>query len=109
MSGTSVTTPYAYDDHDHLLSAGSASYSYNADGDCVRIVNNGAVTTLRYDVLNRVTGITLPNGTVNSYQYNGNWQRVEETMAARCRMSCTRAAAPAAPCWRTGVRHTPLA
>ncbi len=79
MGGTQVNSTYTYDNHDHLLTAGTKHYAYNADGDCTSVTNGSSVTTLKYDILNRATGITLPTGVTKSYTYNGNWQRVAQT------------------------------
>ena len=76
VTGTVVNTSYTYDSHDHLLTAGAKSYTYNRDGDCTAVSDNGATTTLTYDVLNRVTSIVQPGGSVVNYAYNGDDQRV---------------------------------
>ena len=78
VGGTEVNSTYTYDSHDHLLTAGTKHYTYNADGDCTSVTNGSSVTTLKYDILNRATGITLPTGITESYTYNGNWQRVAQ-------------------------------
>ena len=82
VGGTEVNSTYTYDSHDHLLTAGSKHYTYNADGDCTSVTNGSSVTTLKYDILNRATGITLPTGVTESYTYNGNWQRVAQTSSS---------------------------
>ncbi len=67
-----MTSNYVYDSHDHLLSAGAKSYTYNKDGDCLTVTDNGQITHLNYDSSNRVIGITYPGGTTSSFSYNGN-------------------------------------
>ena len=79
VGGTEVNSTYTYDSHDHLLTAGTKHYTYNADGDCTSVTNGSSVTTLKYDILNRATGITLPTGVTESYTHNGKWQRVAQT------------------------------
>jgi RHS repeat-associated protein len=72
-----VTTSYAYDNHDKLLSAGSKTYGYNNAGDCTGITVGGVTTTLSYDYEHRLTAV---GGTAtDSFSYNGLGLRVGKT------------------------------
>ncbi len=72
--GSAVTDTYSYDAHDKLtgISGGTnKSYGYDSNGNCTSVTVGSSVTSLTYDVENRVTAITYPGSTTNSFAYNG--------------------------------------
>ena len=73
-----VTANYGYDAHDKLLVAGSKSYAYDSNGNCTSVTVGSSVTSLSYDVENRVTSITYPGSTTNTFRYNGEDLRVQK-------------------------------
>jgi YD repeat-containing protein len=56
-----------------------------------------AVTHLTYDNSNRVTGITYPNSTTETFVYNGEDLRVSKTDSAGTSAAITDGTAPASP------------
>ncbi len=52
------------------------SYDYDAAGRTTSVTTGAGTTTLSYDYEDRVTGITYPNSTTNSFTYNGLDTRV---------------------------------
>ena len=73
-----MTTTSVYDHHDKLTSAGSKSYGYDSNGNCTTVTVGTSVTTLTYDIENRVVGIAYPGGTSNSFAYNGEDLRTKK-------------------------------
>ncbi len=65
-----------YDDQDRLLSSGSFTYSYTADGELKTKSGNNQTTTYSYDVLGNLTSVTLPNGTTVQYIIDGKNRRI---------------------------------
>ena len=77
-SGTGAGTGYSYDAHDKLTSAGSKSYGYDSNGNCTSVTVGSSVTSINYDIENRVIGITYPEGATNSFAYNGEDLRTQK-------------------------------
>ena len=48
----------------------SYSYEYDLNGNRIREIDNGNVTEYTYDALNRLTGVTEPDGTITSYTFD---------------------------------------
>ncbi|WII71411.1 RHS repeat-associated core domain-containing protein [Bdellovibrio sp. 22V] len=71
-------TSATYDDQDRLLTYNTYSFTYNANGDLVSKLNNttSALTQYVYDVFGNLTQVTLPNGTVISYEIDGLNRRI---------------------------------
>jgi len=65
----SGTTNYTYDNADRLLSAGSISYGWDSNGNQISKAESGNTTTYAYDYENRMTGITFPDSSANSFIY----------------------------------------
>ena len=65
-----------YDDQDRLLSDGSASYSYTANGELLTRTENGEETRYNYDVMGNLMGMTLPDGKQVTYIIDGQDRRV---------------------------------
>src|SRR5207253_2767817 len=66
----------SYDDQDRLLTYGSASYTYTANGELSSKTDTTGTTTYNYDVLGNLTAATLPNGTQIAYLIDGRNRRV---------------------------------
>ena len=65
----SSATAGTYDDANQIISFGSNTYTYDADGNLTG-VSGGSTLTAAYDTENRLTSITR-GGTTTSYVYNG--------------------------------------
>jgi RHS repeat-associated protein len=103
-----VTTPYAYDAHDKLTSAGSKTYGYDLNGNCTSVTVGSSVTGLTYDVENRVVGITYPGGATNSFAYNGEDLRTRKVDSAGTKNFLTDGASPASAVLSDGAAvYTP--
>ena len=64
-----------YDDQDRLLSQGTATYIYTANGE-LQTKTDGGQTTYNYDVLGNLISVTLPGGTLIEYIVDGRNRRV---------------------------------
>ena len=104
-----VTDNYTYDAHDKLLSTSSKTYGYDLNGNCTSVkVGTATPTTLTYDIENRVTGITYPSSTTNSFVYNGNDLRVGKTDSSGTSTYKTDGSSPASPVLSDGAAtYTP--
>ncbi|MFZ5596903.1 MAG: RHS repeat-associated core domain-containing protein [Bacillota bacterium] len=87
-SGTNIRAEYTYDNANRLkklknLVNGQAamvySYGYDKNGNIISITENGSTTNYQYDELNRLTGITRPDGTKTGYKYDTRGNRVITT------------------------------
>ncbi len=74
--GTTISG--TYDNQDRMLTYGSFSYTYTANGELTSKTDTstGQVTTYQYDVLGNLRGVTLPDGTAISYLIDGRNRRV---------------------------------
>jgi YD repeat-containing protein len=54
-------------------------YTYDSAGRTTAVETTAGVTTLAYDYEGRITGITYPNSSTNSFVYNGMDTRVSKT------------------------------
>ena len=63
--------------------AKTKTYGYDSNGNCtsVGVTQSGTTqtTALAYDVENRLTGITYPSASTDTYAYNGNGMRTKKT------------------------------
>ena len=65
-----VTTEYAYDAADRLLSSNEVAYSYDNNGNLIAKVEDGSQTNYQYDGENRLTRIRLPDSSFIQYLYD---------------------------------------
>ncbi|HKV96973.1 MAG TPA: RHS repeat-associated core domain-containing protein [Gammaproteobacteria bacterium] len=65
-----------YDDQDRLLTFGSNSYTYNANGELLTKTNPGGTASYTWDVLGNLQAVKLPSGTAVTYLYDGQNRRV---------------------------------
>ena len=74
--GTTISG--TYDNQDRMLTYGSDSYTYTANGELASKTDssNGQVTQYTYDVLGNLRGVTLPDGTEITYLIDGRNRRV---------------------------------
>lgn len=67
-----VSFSATYDNQDRILTYDSRTYTHNNNGDLTRIQWNVTdKTDIAYDVMGNVKQVTLPAGTVLSYQWDG--------------------------------------
>ena len=85
----------------------SIPVSYDSNGNCTSVtVGSGmsAVTTnLSYDYESRVSGITYPSSSTNSFKYNGNDLRVQKIDSSGTRNYITDGDSPAAAVLSDGL------
>jgi len=72
----SVTENYTYGDNNQLLTAGSKTYAYDDNGNLTSVTVGMNVTSLTWDFNNKLTGITYPNSSTNSFTTNDLGVRV---------------------------------
>jgi len=68
--------PYIYSIEDHLLTAGSDTYQFDADGFLTSKTTFVGTTTYRYSSRGELLEVTLPDGTVISYDYDPMGRRI---------------------------------
>ena len=67
---------YSFDAEDHLLTAGSVSYQFDADGFLTSKTDGSDVTTYDYSSRGELQSVTLPDGTVISYEHDPLGRRI---------------------------------
>jgi RHS repeat-associated protein len=74
------STNYSYDANNQLLTAGSASFTWDSNGNLRSQTDGTATTAYAYDGANRLTNVTRP-GAVGSiqYKYDGLNNRLQST------------------------------
>ena len=109
--GSAVTDTYSYDAHDKLtgISGGTnKNYAYDSNGNCTSVTVGTSVTSLSYDVENRVTSITYPNSTVNTFQYNGEDLRTQKVDSGGAKNYVCDGSSPASAVLKDGAAvYTP--
>ena len=70
------STSYTYDIANRLTSVGGVTYSWDNNGN---LLSDG-VYTYSYDYANRLTTVTQGSTTLSTYVYNGNGDRLSQTV-----------------------------
>ncbi len=77
FTSSNGTVNYSYDDQDRLLSAGSTTYSYGANGELkTKMIPGVGTTTYTYDALGNLVTVVLSSGTRVDYVIDGQNRRV---------------------------------
>ena len=67
---------YVYNARNQLVSSSDGkTYTYDANGNCISIASPGGVITMTYDVLNRLTGYSGPNGSEQITYRGAGWHK----------------------------------
>jgi hypothetical protein len=74
ISGVSYSA--TYDNQDRMLSYGSNTYTYTANGELLTKTTTSGTTSYSNDVLGNLRSITLPDGTSIEYVIDGQNRRV---------------------------------
>ena len=76
----STTTTYTYDAADRLLTAGAAvTYDWDMNGNQITKTDASGTTSYAYDCENRLTSITFPDISTNSFSYYPDGRRLSKT------------------------------
>ena len=75
-SAAGPTTTATYDAQDRLLTYGSATYTYNANGDLATKTDGAGTTTYTYDVFGNLLTVALPSGSTVTYLVDGENRRL---------------------------------
>ncbi len=67
---------YTYSIEDHLLTAGSDTYQFDPDGFLTQKTTSAGTTTYKYSSRGELLEVTLPDGTVISYDYDPMGRRI---------------------------------
>jgi len=67
---------YTYSIEDHLLTAGSDTYQFDADGFLTSKTTSEGTTTYKYSSRGELLEVTLPDGTIISYDYDPMGRRI---------------------------------
>src|SRR5205807_10102696 len=80
----------------------------DSNGNCTSVTVGGNTTSLTYDYENRVTQITYPNSSTNTFQYNGLGLRVQKVDSNGTKNYVTDGAEVASPVLADGAAtYTP--
>jgi RHS repeat-associated protein len=71
------TVSATYDDQDRLLTYGSTTFTYTANGELSSRTTGGETTTYDYDALGNMVSVDLADGTNVSYEVDGSNRRVD--------------------------------
>ena len=74
-----IGTQYTYDDADRLQAAGSATFTFDNNGNLTSRTDSTGLTTYSYDGQDRLTQVTLPSGATVSYTYDPFGNRLTRT------------------------------
>ncbi len=61
---------YASNADNEITQVGSATYTYDANGNLHTVTDSSGTTTYTYNDLNQLVSITAPDGTVTTFQYS---------------------------------------
>ncbi len=79
QNSPSGQTTYGYDANNRLTQTGSATYSYDNNGNLTSITGG---TSFTYDAHNRMSQANLPGGLVVQYTYNGDGLKIRRIEGA---------------------------
>jgi RHS repeat-associated protein len=82
ISSGGTTTTLAYNSVDELTGDGTSAYTYDANGNTTRVSSAAGATIYAYDTRNRLTQVTLPDGTTSSSQYGSDGNRIQTRTGA---------------------------
>ncbi len=72
-----ATTSYTYDADNRLMARGTTTYGYDDNGNTIsKTVQGQGTTSYGYDFENRLTKVTLPNGTVEEFNHSVRGKRM---------------------------------
>lgn len=69
---------YAYNSSNELTTGGSASYTYDDNGNTLTKTDSTGTTAYAWDFENRLTSVQLPNSTTVSFKYDPFGRRIEK-------------------------------
>jgi RHS repeat-associated protein len=78
-SGTSLV----YDANNRLVSDGTATFTYDNEGDLLSRTDSGGVTNYVWDSDHHLVGVRKPDGTTTTYRYDPFGRRIEIAGAAQ--------------------------
>lgn len=73
---------YSYDNSNELRSAGTAGYTYDENGNTLTVSDTSGRTSFSWDVENRLTSATKPDGTVITFTYDPFGRRIRKNNTA---------------------------
>jgi RHS repeat-associated protein len=77
-----LSASYNYQPFNKVTIAGGATYTYDDNGNLLTKVVGTDTTQYAWDFENRLTSVTLPNGTVINYKYDALGRRIQRTTSA---------------------------
>lgn len=75
-----LTIWYTYDADNRLITDGTASYLYDANGNLISKTIGSSTTTYQYDYENRLVQVILPNSTTVNYRYSPFGDRLAKSI-----------------------------
>jgi RHS repeat-associated protein len=77
-----LSASYTYQGFNQVTGAGGATYTYDNNGNLLTKVVGTDTTQYTWDFENRLTQVTLPDGTCVSYAYDALGRRIQRTTSA---------------------------
>lgn len=81
---------YNHNAGNQLLATGQARYTYDRNGNLAQKESSAGITTYQWDYENRLTKVTMPDGTVAEYAYDPFGRRTEKKIADGSGVKTTR-------------------
>lgn len=76
QSGADPVVSAAYDDQDRLVQSGTTTFTYTPTGNLSMKTTGAQTTSYTFDGLGRLSGVTLPDGKLIAYLYDGADRRI---------------------------------
>jgi len=77
-----ISASYTYQPFNKVTNAGGVTFTYDNNGNLLTKVSGTDTTQYAWDFENRLTQVTLPNGTVVNYKYDALGRRIQRTTSA---------------------------
>jgi len=81
LSALETAGGWSYNDNNELLSDTRASFEYDANGNTVKKIESGQVTSYEYNARNRLSKVYLPDGRIATYTYDPFGRRIKKQVA----------------------------
>ncbi len=80
LTGVNGNVIAEYDDQDRIVRYGSITYGFTANGELTRKTEGNSITTFLHDIYGSLRSVTLPDGTVVDYSFDGRRRWIAKRM-----------------------------